>query len=165
MTSTTRDTDTVVRKEIHVAATPDVAFEVFTARFAQWWPGHHLLDGDVADYVLEPRPDGRWYEQTTDGRECEWGRVLVWEPPGRLVLSWAIDARWQADPEHASQVEVTFTPASGGTAVVLEHRHLDRAGDGWRAMRDAVGGDGGWGTILERYGVVVADVAEGDSVR
>lgn len=154
MTSTTGEA-TSVRKEVVVPADPALAFAVFTERFADWWPGHHLSDGDVETYVLEPGEGGRWYERTTDGAECDWGRVLAWEPPHRLVLSWAISAQWRPDPERASEVEVTFTPSGGGTRVVLEHRHLDRAGDGWRDMLASVGGDGGWGDILARYAGVV----------
>jgi uncharacterized protein YndB with AHSA1/START domain len=155
MSSTTDETATSIRKEVTVPAPPELAFEVFTQRFADWWPDHHLSDGDVDTYILESRPGGRWYERTTDGRECDWGRVLEWEPPHRLLMSWNISARWQADPMLASEVEVTFRPVTDGTVVVLEHRHLDRAGDGWRDLRDEVGGDGGWGVILQGYADVV----------
>lgn len=154
MTSTT-DQATTVRKEVVVAAEPDLAFEVFTTRFGDWWPGHHLSDEPIEAYVLEPGEGGRWYERTASGAVCQWGEVLRWEPPHRLVLSWAISAEWHADPSLASEVAVTFERVDGGTRVVLEHRHLDRAGEGWRAMRDAVGGEGGWGMILGRYAAVV----------
>lgn len=158
MTSSTgTDVATSVRKEVLVAAPPAVAFEVFTARFGDWWPGHQIGPGDIAAFVLEQREGGRWFERNTDGAECDWGHVVVWQPPHRLVLTWAIDARWRPDPERASEVEVTFAEADGGrTRVVLEHRHLDRAGQGWQAMRDQVGGEGGWGHILAGYADVVA---------
>lgn len=149
--SNTAEETTSVRKEVVVPASPELAFEVFTARFGDWWPGHHLSVGAVEAYVLEPGEGGRWFERTVEGEECEWGRVLHWEPPRRLVLSWGISAAWEADPTLASEVEVTFEPTGDGTRVVLEHRHLDRAGEGWREMREEVGGDGGWGGILGDY--------------
>jgi hypothetical protein len=40
------------------------------------------------------------------------------------------------------------------TLVELEHRNLDRHGEGWEGMRDAVGSQGGWS--LERFAEVAA---------
>ncbi|MFP5346903.1 MAG: SRPBCC family protein [Actinomycetes bacterium] len=153
------DAATTVIREVVVQASPALAFEVFTARFGEWWPkSHHIGGWDDPQCVLEPREGGRWLERGPNGEECEWGSVLAWEPPHRLVLSWAIDASWQANPDLASEVEVTFTPEDAGTRVVLEHRHLDRGGENWERMRDAVSSGGGWGDLLARY-VAVADSA------
>ncbi|MFW6034512.1 MAG: metalloregulator ArsR/SmtB family transcription factor [bacterium] len=143
-----------VHAKITVGAPVEHAFRVFTESFHTWWPtGYHIGQAEMAEAVLEPRAGGRWYERGVDGSECDWGRVLAWEPPHRLVLTWQINGEWRydADPEHASEVEVRFT-ADGPeqTTVELEHRHLDRLPDG-QAMRDAVGGDRGWAGILERY--------------
>jgi uncharacterized protein YndB with AHSA1/START domain len=146
---------TSVRKEVLVPASPDIAFSVFVDRFADWWPNYRITTGDLDAFVLEPGPGGRWYERTTDGRECTWGHVLHWDPPRRVTLGWAIDGRWNADPDSASEVDVTFEPDGEGTRVVLVHRHLDRAGDGWLDMRALVGGPGGWGAILDRYAALV----------
>lgn len=156
MTSST-DVTTSVRKQVVVKAPLTVAFEVFTGRFGDWWPGYRVGSGDVAAFVLEQREGGRWYERNTEGAECDWGRVLVWQPPHRLVMSWALGARWQPDDDLASEVEVTFTELDDGqTRVVLEHRHLDRAGPDWQSLRDQVAGTGGWGRILAGYAEVVA---------
>lgn len=159
MTSSTEtDTATSVRKEVVVDALPQVAFDVFTTRFGDWWPSSYRVgQGDVEAFVLEPREGGRWFERNTAGTESTWGQVVVCQPPRRLVLTWGLDARWQPDADHASEVEVTFTDAEGGrTRVVLEHRHLDRAGDGWQALREQVGGEAGWSGILAGYAVVVS---------
>ncbi|MFL6076124.1 MAG: SRPBCC family protein [Mycobacteriales bacterium] len=129
------------------------AFRVFTASFDSWWPReYHIGAADMAEAVLEPRVGGRWYERGVDGSECDWGRVLAWEPPHRLVVTWQINGRWQYDPDpaHASEIELRFT-ADGPeqTTVQLEHRHLDRLVDG-QALRDGITGGGGWKAILER---------------
>jgi uncharacterized protein YndB with AHSA1/START domain len=145
------DEETTVRKEVVVPAEPDLAFHVFTARFGDWWPDHHLSDEPVREYVLEGGEGGRWYERAESGQECEWGRVLRWDPPRHLVMTWAISAEWEADGHHASEVHVWFDAVDGGTRVRLEHRHLDRAGERWRRMRDQVDGENGWGTILLGY--------------
>lgn len=151
------DGPTAVRREVRVGAPPTVAFRVFTELFGTWWPAeHHLGEGPVPTFVLEGRVGGRIFERGADGVEQDWGRVTVSDPPHRLVLSWELDAEWRYDPARASEVEVVFTSEGEGTRVVLVHRHLDRAGAAWPAMRDAVAGDGGWPEILARY-VSVAD--------
>ena len=99
------------------------------------------------------------YDVGEDGSECQWARVLVHEPPYRVVFSWDISLQWQieTDPARTSEVEVRFHPeGEGRTRVELEHRHIDRHGDGWEAMRDAVGSPEGWGTGLQRFADRVA---------
>ena len=103
--------------------------------------------------ILEPHEGGRWYERGADGSECDWGRVLVWEPPHRLVVTWQINGQWQydPDPEHASEIEVRFTAdGPGQTIVELEHRLLERLVDG-QALHDGISGGGGWISLLERF--------------
>jgi uncharacterized protein YndB with AHSA1/START domain len=104
--------------------------------------------------VIEPRAGGRWYEKGEDGSECDWGRVLVWDPPSRLVLSWGINSKFVPDETVDSEVEVRFIPdGSDGTQVELEHRIL--AADA-EALRNAVDSPGGWGGLLEIYAAKAA---------
>jgi uncharacterized protein YndB with AHSA1/START domain len=140
-------------KTVVVDAPRDHAFEVFTKRFDTWWPReHHLRDADMAEAVLEPREGGRWYERSVDGGECDWGRVLVWEPPERLVVTWQITAAWSYDPDFVTEVEVRFvSEADDRTRVELEHRHLDRFGDKEDEMRRTFASPGGWSGLLERF--------------
>jgi uncharacterized protein YndB with AHSA1/START domain len=148
-------TDVAVRREITVNANPERAFEVFTARFDAWWPrSHHIGAAEMAEAVIEPRAGGRWYERGVDGSETYWGDVLVYEPPSRLTLTWHINGEWQCE-DAASEIDVTFTPTDGGTQVELVHRHLERH-TAPEALRDAIGAEGGWGTLLKRYSDVVA---------
>ncbi|MEU4414824.1 SRPBCC domain-containing protein [Nocardia salmonicida] len=104
--------------------------------------------------VPAPREGGRWYERGTDGTECDWGWVLVWEPPHRLVVTWQINGRWEYDPDpaRASEIEIRFT-AEGPeqTAVTLEHRHLDRLVDGKAIQDTIVERGGGRSTLLELF--------------
>ena len=124
----------------------DRAFRVFTEDFTGWWPHqYHIGQAEVAEILLEPHVGGRWYERDVDGSECDWGRVLVWGPPHRLVFTWQINGSWQfdPDPEHASEIEVVFTEdGPGQTTVAVEHRHLDRL-DGGQGIYDAIRGGGG----------------------
>jgi uncharacterized protein YndB with AHSA1/START domain len=97
---------------ITVDASIERTFRVFTDSFGSWWPAeYHIGQADMATATLEPREGGRWYEQGVDGSECDWGRVLAWEPPHRLVVTWQINGQWQYDPDpaHASEIEVRFT--------------------------------------------------------
>ena len=140
--------DTSVRTSITVQAPIDRAFAMFTDGIGTWWPPeNHILQVELAEIVFEPRVGGHVYDRGVDGSESRWARVLAYEPPGRVVFSWDINPRWQieADPAKTSEVEVRFT-AEGPerTHVELEHRNLDRHGEGWEQMRDAVGSPNGW---------------------
>jgi len=149
-----------VRQSVVVQAPIGHAFEVFTTGFDRWWPrGHHLLDADLAEAVIEPRAGGRWYERSADGGECDWGRVLVWEPPHRLILRWAIGSTFEqpADPTRGSEIEVLFTAEGPGTTLVtLEHRGFELHGDDGQAVRDAVSREGGWRSLLTAYAAEAA---------
>ena len=141
-----------VRNSIVVEAPQERAFEVFTAEMGTWWPStHHILEGELAEMVFEPRAGGRIYDRAVDGSECQWARVLAYEPPDRVVFSWDINLQWQVerDLSRTSEVEVRFLPEPGGrTRVELEHRNIDRHGDGWESMYEAVASPGGWGAGL-----------------
>jgi uncharacterized protein YndB with AHSA1/START domain len=151
----TQATDTSVRSSIVVEAPPERAFSVFTDDIGSWWvPDHHILEAELAEMVFEPREGGHVYDRGVDGSECRWARVLVYEPPNRVVFSWDINTRWQleTDLEKTSEVEVRFIPeAPDRTRVELEHRNLERHGDGWEQMRDAVGSPDGWGAGLRAF--------------
>ena len=145
----------VVRRQIVVEAPVDRAFHVFTQQFGAFKPPeHNLLATPIAETVFEPRVGGHIYDRGTDGSECHWARVLVYDPPQRVVFSWDISPQWQieTDPELTSEVEVRFVAeAPDRTRVELEHRHLDRHGPGWEAVSGGVGHDQGWPLYLERY--------------
>jgi uncharacterized protein YndB with AHSA1/START domain len=152
---TTQAAGTSVRTSTVVEAPIERAFSVFTDEIGSWWPpDHHILEAQLAEMVFEPREGGHVYDRGVDGSECRWARVLAYEPPTRAVISWDINPQWQleADPDKTSEVEVLFI-AEGPerTRVELEHRNLERHGDGWEAMRDAVGSPGGWGVGLQRF--------------
>jgi len=151
---TTQAQEASVRTQIVVEAPIERAFRVFTEDFDSIKPReHNLLGVDIAETVFEPRAGGRIYDRGVDGSECQWARVLAYEPPGRVVFSWDIDPQWQieTDPEKTSEVEVRFIAESAErTRVELDHRNLDRHGDGWEGVREGVGGDGGWPIYLRR---------------
>ena len=156
---TTQAQDTSVRMEVVVDALVERAFAVFTERFGEIKPrDHNLLQAELAETVFEPRVGGHIYDRAVDGSECHWARILVFEPPERFVFSWDIGPTWELEPDPArtSEVEVRFTPEAGGrTRVVLEHRHLDRHGDGWEGMRDGIAGEGGWSLYLQRFAALI----------
>jgi uncharacterized protein YndB with AHSA1/START domain len=156
---TTQAEQTSIRHEIVVDAPIDRAFRVFTEGFDRIKPReHNMLQVDIAETVFEPRAGGRIYDRGVDGSECQWARVLAYEPPDRVVFSWDISPQWQieTDTDKASEVEVRFTTETPErTRVVLEHRNLDRHGEGWEAVREGVDGQGGWPLYLERFANLV----------
>ena len=152
---TTDTTTTAVHASITVDATAERAFEVFTEEIGTWWsPDHHILEAELAEMVFEPRVGGHVIDRGVDGSECRWARVLAYEPPTRFVISWDINLAWQIeeDPERTSEIEVRFVEQEPGkTQVSLEHRNLDRHGEGWEQMRVAVGSPEGWNGTLELF--------------
>jgi uncharacterized protein YndB with AHSA1/START domain len=142
-----------VKKSVSVNASPEHAFRVFTERFDAWWPRSHSIgDSPLEQAVIEGREGGRWYGRLENGTEAEWGDVLAWEPPRRVLLAWRIGADWKYDPDLLTEVEVTFTPEVGGaTRVELEHRHLERMGEAGQGLRAAFDSDGGWGMLLRLF--------------
>jgi uncharacterized protein YndB with AHSA1/START domain len=157
----TQVTDTTVRADVVVEAPLERAFSVFTEGFGSFKPPeHNLLAVEIAETVFEPRVGGYLYDRGVDGSECRWARVLAYEPPHRVVLSWDISPQWQleTDQEKTSEWEVRFlseTPQR--TRVELEHRNLERHGEGWEAEREGVAGAGGWPLYLQRFAAVVKD--------
>lgn len=146
-----------VRKTIVVKAGAEKSFVTFTSRIGRWWPRSKSIgSAPQADVVLEPGVGGRWYERGTDGSECEWGKVLQWQPPERLVLAWQINAQWKFDPALVTEVEITFTSlVAGETRVEIEHRHLERLGGSAARVRKAFDSEAGWNGVLKAFGELV----------
>lgn len=142
-----------VRQSVTVPISADRAFTLFTEGFNTWWIGHHIGKAELAEAVIEPWAGGRWFERGVDGSECDWGKVLVFEPPGRLVLTWQLNARFEYDPDlaHASEVEVRFTEEDGQTKVHFEHRYIERLGADADELAKSVSAEGGWPAILDLY--------------
>ncbi len=157
----TETTGTSVHASIVVDAPLERAFQVFTQDFGRFKPAeHNLLGVEIAETVFEPRTGGRLYDRGIDGSECLWANVLAYDPPVRVVLSWNITPQWQieTDPSKTSEWEVRFvaeTPQR--TRVEIEHRNLDRHGDGWEGVREGVGGSEGWPLYLKRYAEQISE--------
>ena len=157
----TQAADAVVRRQIVVEAPIERAFTVFTERFGDIKPPeHNLLSSPLKETVFEAKVGGHIYDRAVDGSECRWARVLAYDPPDRVVFSWDISPQWrlETEPDNTSEVEVRFvaeTPER--TRVELEHRHLDRHGPGWEAVRDGVAHDEGWPLYLDRYAALVTE--------
>jgi uncharacterized protein YndB with AHSA1/START domain len=153
MTQTTEPT--TVNASIEVNAPAQRAFEVFTRDFGAFKPANHnLLAVPIAETVVETHIGGNIIDRGTDGSECRWARILAYEPPDRFVFSWDISPRWsvETDTDKTSEVEVTFTALDEEhTRVEIEHRHLDRHGDGWTGVRAGVSTGEGWPLYLNRY--------------
>jgi uncharacterized protein YndB with AHSA1/START domain len=150
-----------IRKTLRVRAPIERAFRLFTEGMGGWWmKGHSLLASPQADVRIEPRTGGRWYEVGEDGSEQDWGRVLAWEGPHRIVLAWQLDADWAYDPDFETTVEVTFAADGDATVVVFEHRDLERYGERAAEVRGdyETGMDGGWAALLARF----VEATEGD---
>lgn len=133
-----------IRKSVTVSRPVSETFEVFTAGIARWWPlaRYSINESRAKSCGIDPFVSGEVYEVREDGVRCPWGKVLVWEPPHRLVLSWHPGR----EPEEAQEVEVRFTGVEGSTRVDLEHRNWQKLGEAAAAARKSY--DGGWEHVL-----------------
>ena len=126
-----------------------------------WWPAsHHIGQVPFAEIVVEPRVGGRWMERGHNGEECQWGTVLVWDPPKQVVFSWQLQAEWKFSPDVSRASEVAFTFFAEGpetTRIEFEHRHIERHGEGWENIRKGV--EGGWAGILLEFERTMVDPA------
>jgi len=137
-----------IRKEIEVNVPIDRAFDVFAARMGEWWHKEHSLAQGTTqkDVVIEPRAGGRWYEIGADGSEHDWGKVIAYDPPRRLLLTWQLTRDFVYDPGFETSVEVNFEERDGTTVVHFEHRDLERMGADAVELFESM--DGGWGMLL-----------------
>ena len=151
-----------VRKSVRVAAPAERAFEIFTARIGSWGPRtHHIGPSDMETLVIEPREGGRWFERGIDGVECEIGKVLIWDPPFRLVLNWQLNADFTFDPALITEVEVRFiADGKNATRVELEHRDLERLGNRAEAFRQQIDSPGGWEGLLQLFSQTASQTQE-----
>jgi uncharacterized protein YndB with AHSA1/START domain len=152
-----------VTKMTVVEADQTIAWRVFTEKMGTWWPLAYYKIGqaNAVDAVIEPHVGGRWFELGEDSSTCQWGSVLVWEPPSRLVLTWDINADWKYDPTLNTELEVRFVAeGSNRTRVELEHRRLDRFGARRDEMRRIYDTEGDWGKFLEAFARVAANWEE-----
>jgi hypothetical protein len=151
-----------VKKTVTVNASQKHAFTVFTEGHGRWWPlqTHHIGAQTPQTAIMEPRAGGRWFERAADDTECDWGKVLVWEPFGRLILSWEVSAQFTRDPNLKTEVEVRFI-AEGAerTRVELEHRLPENYGEQAEMMQSIFDSDGGWTGILTRFAAQAAGAA------
>ncbi|HWJ38049.1 MAG TPA: SRPBCC family protein [Sphingomicrobium sp.] len=137
-------------QSVFVKLPPDRTFEAFSSRMGDWWPrGKTIGKNPHSTVVMEPRAGGRWYEADEAGTQCDWGKVIDWEPPHRLLLAWQLDASFTYDPGFETEVLITFVPEGTGTRVTLEHRHLERFGPS--AERVAAQLAGGWPSRLQNF--------------
>jgi uncharacterized protein YndB with AHSA1/START domain len=143
-----------VRKSIVVKADAQKCFAAFTGGIGRWWPRSKSIGASAQeDVILEPRVGGRWYERGADGSECEWGKVLEWHPPTRVILAWQIDSNWKFDATLITEIEIIFTPVDAyQTRVDVEHRRLERLGEKAAQVRDAYDSESGWGGVLKIFG-------------
>jgi uncharacterized protein YndB with AHSA1/START domain len=132
-------------RTFELACAPEHAFSVWAERTSLWWPASHSVSGAPEAVVFEPREGGRIYERAPGGAEHEWGQVVAWEPPGRLVYTWHL----RQDRSDATEVEIVFAPAAGGTAITITHRGWERLGARAEELRER--NVRGWSGLLPRY--------------
>lgn len=137
-------------RTVDVKCGRDRAFDLFTRNMAAWWPANqHIGATPFEAVVVEAAAGGRWYERGADGAETQWGKVIDWAPPGRLLLAWQLGADFRFDPDFHTEIEITFTASGGGTRVRLEHRNLERFGAAAETMAKSL--NGGWALIVGAY--------------
>ena len=130
-----------------VDCVPAVAFRTWTTRASTWWPFDHSVSNERGiQVVFEEGVGGRIFERTPAGVEHEWGRMTVWDPPGRLAYTWHL----RFAPQDATDVEIRFVDTGDGrTRVEIEHSGWDRLGDVAPQRRE--GNRLGWTSVLPHF--------------
>ncbi|MFQ3787048.1 SRPBCC family protein [Halomonas sp. A29] len=138
--------------EIDLPLAQNSAFKLFAERLADWWPAEYTWSRSALNTIgIEPWQGGRCTEVGPHGFQVDWGRVLAWEPPERLIISWQIGPNRvpQPDPAHASTVKLGFHENGPRAArLILEHHDFRNHGDGAEEYRDAMASEYGWPYIL-----------------
>ncbi len=154
------EVENAVNRSVRVPVPVERAFPLFLERMSTWWPaGHHIGSQPFEEIVVEPFCGGRWFERDAQGNECEWGRVLAWTPPNRVLFAWHLGPRWTFDPDpnRASELEIRFTAdGPSATLVELQHSYFERHGEGHERMREALQTPGAWTGILEAFAKGIA---------
>ncbi len=143
-----------IESDVRVAAEPEAAFRYFSAEIGAWWPSEYTWSGEnLVGLELGAGEGGLLHEYGPAGVRCDWGRVLSWEPPGRLRFAWQIGPSREPIPDldKATEVEVTFAPDDGGTRVTVTHMDFERHGEAAASYRDALGSAQGWPYLLECF--------------
>jgi uncharacterized protein YciI/uncharacterized protein YndB with AHSA1/START domain len=142
-----------VKKQIVVETSQHRAFRAFTDGIDRWWPReHHIGASPLERMIVEPRAGGRWYSICKDGSEVDIGKVVAWEPPQRLVLTWQITAQWQYDPAFSTEIEIQFLVENPRrTRVELEHRNLERYGAESETVKKTFESDDAWQASLQAF--------------
>ena len=145
-----------VKCSVDVKGTAARAFEIFSKSAGAWWPrGKTPASHPHVDLIIEPKEDGRWFERDAQGTETQWGKVIAWEPPRRLVLGWQLNHQFRFDPKVLTEVEILFEELPGGiTRVSLEHRDLERLGTDAEALAGKI--RSGWPERMGNFAQYVA---------
>jgi len=141
-----------VRKTVTVPASPQRAFELFTAGISEWWPlaTHSVGQDQAAGVVFGEGVGGEITESLADGTASVWGTVTRWEPPRLVAYTWHAGT----PAAEASSVEVTFTPGGPGETVVqLVHSGWEQRPDGAQAR---AGYETGWDPVIASYARLAA---------
>ena len=148
-----------VRVSVEISQPPAEAFDLFALRISDWWQGKAVGAAPPASITIEPQAGGRWYETDADGNQTPWGKVLAWEPPGRLLLAWELNSQFRPDPAIQTEIELVFAALPlGGTRVSLEHRNLERYGADAERIAGQIGE--GWPRQLEGFALRAETIKE-----
>lgn len=155
------ESSSTIKHGLTVPLSVEAAFSLFVHKLMAWWPREYTWSNDVLELIaIEPVLGGRCFERGPHRFEVDWGRVLVWEHPARLVFTWQISPRREPEPNpaKASEVEVRFTARTADTTeVAFEHRLIERHGAGSAEYHAALSTPQGWPYILGRYQVMAEE--------
>jgi uncharacterized protein YndB with AHSA1/START domain len=135
-------------REIQIAATPEVVYEVISApeHVAQWWP-------DEAEFAPAPGATGfvAFGDRSAPGSKVVPLTVTEADPPRRFSFRWVYDDGQPATP--ANSLSVTFELVPSGCGTLLRFTESGFREKGWEAAvleeqyRDHVAG---WDHFLPR---------------
>lgn len=105
-----------VKFDLRIDAPPARVWKALVEETAGWWLKEYSSGPKFRAMVIEPRLDGRMYEDWGDGAGVVWYRVVALDPPQRIELIGHL------------------TPAFGGPALTMMRIELKASGRATRLM-------------------------------
>lgn len=143
-----------ITKNIDLSIPAHLAFQKFVIDFNYWWPKEYTWSQDKLEEIrIDGKVNGLCTEIGPHGFRSDWGRVTEFRQGQYLEMKWQISPNREPvpNPDHASDLKISFRKNGDGTVVEFEHANFENHGDGAEKYRQMMDSEMGWDYILKAY--------------